>query len=616
MKRVVRKLIFPRGTLPFGYALVAFVCVSQVFALSVFGKINSALAGSSRSIGRPDTSNLEALFLLVAPISIWAVAKNHLGKGNGWANFLRHLPVSERFIYRSKIKADLAVTVVPTMLAAAFFLFSAIINDTLDQTPMVVWKVLSGYIAGFSLFTYFHFHIKPSKAKPFIAVLVGLAPLTLAFAVPTSNTFAMNSALGLGLLAFLWNHAPVHPILEDENNSVASKPDVDGILNGPKVFRRWFNSHLWATGGIILILLLAASPIIRGHSWNYSGVSVQVSMEAMFVVFAAMGSSLACLKVMHLPVPKSRVYPVIALPVLIAMLIGGFVKEGMNYAQKEIFFTQRLEVPIQFTAGKSVEGEGTKFQITVPPQMLAMTGPSVEPTHNGYRVGLFSGKRLFNPYFAGEYDLEERRDLMLISEQLHRALEDYYGTAPSLEWLREEFCQFQSDRQYFHITDFNKWQEGFAAKQAGTYQTQPDYWREQTLYLMPAKMLNWVLWWGIALAFAFTMRFEHWSRGKQILQRTVWGLSALGIFFWQLLGSYILHGSTQEDAYAKRLTMIPFQQLRGLLPENMALAWISVTLVGVAVYFLGLKMFRPNQWAGFEEKYSKGGEAFHKWKRV
>ncbi len=616
MKRVVRKLIFPRGTLIFGYALVTFVCLSQVFALTVFRKINQAAATARGGWSNYDTSAYEALFLLIAPVSIWAVTKAHMGKGNGWANFLRHLPVSEQFIYRSKIKADMAVTIIPMLLASAFFLVSALVTDTFDQTPMIVWKVLSGYVAGFALFTYFHFHVKQSAFKPFLAVLSGLTPLALAFLFPYPMTYAIASVVGIGLLGYLWNQTPAQPVLAcSDGGSEFADEKVDELLHGRQILRRWFSSHFWATGGIVLVLAAMIGPILGGYSWDYEGIFHPLSMEAMFVLFAAMGLSITCLKIQHLPVPKRRLFPIIALPMLAAMLTGALIKEGMNYHQID-FFPTRFEAPIQFTAGKAVEGEGTVFQVTVPPQLLRISSDPGERSHDGYPLLWKGGPALYNPYFAGEYKLLERRDLLRISEQLHRALQDYYGSAPSLEWLRAEFCNFESKKQYFRARDFEKWQAKFAAGEVDHYQTQTDFWHQQTLYLMPAKILQWVLWWGVALLFAFTIRFEHWSHRKQIFQRLTWAALAIGIFLWELVGPMLLYGTVQQDAYAKRLAMAPIQSLRAWLPENMALAWISVALVGVVIYWLALKIFRPDQWTGFESKYKQGGQAFEKWRRI
>lgn len=631
MHHAIRKVLFPRGLMWFGMGMVLIMSLVTTFAVMYAGsKVNGVLEAMKRPDSEFRFSELVIMFILSSPVAMWALMKQTLAEGKGWAAFVRYLPVSEATIYRAKIRFDLSITLLPVLICSLAFLVGAWIADLMADILPLVWHVISGYLAGYSIFHFFQHRVPYFKRKALAALVLGLAPLIVAIVFKSLLVSTVIGGGGAMLLLYQWaraprtwedtfppNVVPPPPVAYPSRSATiagGAKPAA-ATADGRRVLNRWLFAHLQSKSTYALLAFILLSQIFFGRNWDYSGYSSSQGMVLFFLAVITMSTSFVCIKIQHLPLSKERLYPFVALPALFIMLAGLMAGQLTNYMQVNPFHLDQVKAPIRFTFDRSLTEGRSRQQIIVPPQMLEVVSGDQVGEHGGVPLLWTSGPTLVNPYAAGEYDSGEV-NIPLVTEQLHRALLAYYGSAPSAQWLRQNFTTEHKTTSYFKSADFEKWQLGFAAENDGKFQSQQDFWKNHMLQVLPGRVLAWVLLWAVTVVFAFTMRFEHLSRGKQILQRTVWGIAAMGFTLSFIIGEIVLYGFVQPDGFSQRLAMAPVEWLRSMLPSNQLLAWLVVCLCTVAIYYLVRTIFRPNQFSGLQAR-ARGNElAFRNWAKI
>jgi hypothetical protein len=623
MNRTLRRILFPRYMLWFGLALVAAVAVVESYAVfTVTTKLENALSSANAPSGGFRFGGLVAMFILAAPATMWMVMNKALADSKGWAHFVRHLPTSETMIYRAKIRFDLAITLLPVFLTSAIMFAGGVFGGVGTEVLQSAWHVFAGYLLGYGIFHAFQYRVPRFQGKAAVAIVLGLLPLVLAVIFKSLIFSSVVGVVGIAMVSAIWKREPkafeetiptgVATLTFDSDPQAESAPLKQGDEDGKKVMGRWLRRHTLTKASFMLLAYIIVEPVFFGQSWNYSGFAGYDALLLFFAGTLALSSALVQLKLQHLPLSKNRVYPYLVLPPLIALLIGVFLAQIVNYYQLDAFQFQREKAPIRFAFDSSVVADESRQQVVVPPQMLSIVPGNEVGDQLGIPLLYQGGPTLINPYGIGEYK-DEMFDPARLASQLERAVNDFYGSSPSAEWIRETFINEYKNSTYFDQREFKEWQIKFAEERSGQFQTQSEYWRSHLVSAMPARILGWVISWALVMILVFNMRYEWLRRKAQIWQRILWVTAGLSIFLVYLFGGSLLYGTVQADGFQERLRMLPVDGVNKLLPDQTILAWVVVAMVTVALYY-GVRFFyRSDQFAGFQAKSAKNPLAYKMW---
>ncbi|NQU47853.1 MAG: hypothetical protein HQ519_04345 [Planctomycetes bacterium] len=582
---------------------------------------------------------LISTILLLGPISAWASVSGMLSQNKDWVRFVSQLPVTAKQINRLRLRADLLLVFAPLALSMAMFMVAALLRDSALGMAKIELCLLSGVTMGFALFAGGKRLLgglkKNSILKPIIPLLrlAGtVAPLVLAVLLQSVFLSILFLALGGLIIWGLWQSqvdsitvAPAN-LLEAVAVAGFTKIPMDPKASttfGKHALNRWLWRHmLFARGAWAIALFVALDVIFDGRGFDFSLPPTNLPMVLFFMTAIIFGASLVTKKVEFLPIPRRRIFPFLVLPTLGVLLVSALASEGLNYLQAPFKSSAdaalaESDPPIRFGFGTSIANPaGSAQQIIVPPQMLEVksAGFAADPkTQSAGIPWLWSGGPvLFNPYGVPEPD-GDNLNVELISQQLHRALFDFYGASPSPESIRAEYFSEFANKSFFKPKEFAAWQHQFAQQRQGQYEDQSLYWKRETVQFLPARLLGWVMVWAIAVIMALTLRLRFVNRRREIIRRTVWTLTAIVIFCSTLFAPLLTWGSGIPRGFGKRLDMMPTHMLRELLPSNFFLAWLTVLILTALLYHILLNIFERTVWVDLTPSGGSINPAYQKW---
>lgn len=643
MSSALNRVLLPPRTFLRGCAVAAALAFMQAGVL--FG-VTNVMAGML-SPGEAVNSN-QALLLgkgfliaMVMPgaIAAWILMLQSENFGAGVRSFLSQLPASRLQLHRARLRTDLSMVLMPIGLSLVIFLIAAAARGVAQEVGALSLHLISGLLLGVALFELPILKPYAGSFKKFAWFSIALIPTIALLYLASFALTAVAAILALALLFRSWNHLPQPTFaapLGLAEDTATGKARV--VHPGRKTLRKWILRHtLFQWKFMLMAPFMIIYPFVGSLNIDYSR-DHQTFMVFYFLGIMTYMVAMVTKKLEFLPISKKQIMPYVLLPLLPMLTLGVVLAECANMGwipglehEEEPFVAPisdhwfSLRSPIQVTQDTSFVSDGRVLRLVVPPQLLEVSFSSTTPSLIAEAGFDFSppampllwpgGPSLYSPFDIPEWGHE--LDPTVLTIQLERALTAFYGISPSAAVLQERFIEDRGAKDFdFREFDFDKWQYEWAARLGGTFQTQNDYWKEQVVYLMPARAIGWIAGWGLVLCMVFLMRARYISKRRYMLQRGALWVGGVGFALYVTNFTQFITGTVRTDGFQERLLMLPSQIVRSLLPANQVLAWIAVAVFFGIAYYLVYLTYRNTEWTSTPTMTGFAKRQYTKWQKI
>jgi hypothetical protein len=632
--------------------------IATVIQTSFFLMASSTLVGTlsanhdeTSMVGFYLTRGLIFVMVLTTCFAAWGMTVVMNQQNRSSLRFLAQLPVASAQIHRAKLRTKLIGLFIPLLICLGLFVIGAAYIGILWEMVRMAINVIVVTALGLAIFEWPFSWMKTSRWK---IVIFFLATVTLLGAVVVVDFWFTTGFAGL-LAAFLLHRhwqMEARPVLvapqklvgdesqsesesesqsESKFQSDAEQSDISRSnaieLPAKSPLRKWILKHtLYQKPMFILSLMLLIGPTIYGSNFDYSN-SYRGGMTLFFLGILGLGAASVTKKLDSFPISRWKIFHHFALPTLALLLIGVAAHESWNYGAAVLDAREPGgDLPIRFEFDSSLTVEGSTQQVVVPAQLLELSPNQFGTTVTGVRgerytapslsLFWFGGPRLFNPYYVPEVS-DYKLDSSNISFQLVRALTKVYGESlPAAEIHNRFWKESSNGNRYFLDDEFLAWQQEWAAAHPAESLLEQRFLIQNSLWLMPARALGWILGWGAALSIALMYQARYISRRRRFVTRI--GLVILiGLYFLvEISGLNWSQGFVTSDGFKQRVPMLATEFLRENLPDSAYLAWLLVALAMVAVYGLTYHVYRSTEWVSVRPVVAHQLNRYEKWLQI
>jgi hypothetical protein len=636
MNRALNHILLPPRLL--GLSCLVTLLLTGIQAVTLLG-VTDSIASLVAPTGATEPNGMVAIgraLLVTIPLSGalcgWIVIAQSPVFGSDNLRFLGQLPVSPGRLHHARLRADLTFVFAPLLLSIAVLLSAAALRGVAARALPVAAELLAGLLLGGGIFGLVPRPSATSSLRKVGMLILSVMPVGILLVVDATLLTTLAAATALVLLYFRWQREPqpsfVAPTRLHDSGAVTEAAKVD---TGRKLLRGWILRHTLFQWQILVmaafvILFPARNLGVVGHSGSSSSFQPVV---LYFLAAMALPAAMVNRKLQMLPLSPRRVFPYIVLPLFGCLALGVTVVESIKVsglaAPKHAEAERQL--PIRFEFDGSLVGDGSVRRLVVPPQLLEFSASGTEVELPGPRGSVIiapvvpllwrGGPGLFNPYEVPESRLEEAPDTTVLCYQLERALTAFFGSSLDAAEIEARFVKHSLEGEpRFNGRAFEEWERSWAVEHTGSYQEQEDYWREQLVYLMPARIIGWIAGWGVALWLVFLLLGRYVSRTRYYLRQAVLWTAIGALFAGTIGGPVFLDGRVFSAGFVERGNMFATQAVRALLPEDMILGWLGVGVFFALVYYLVYRTYLHAEWCSMPTQTGLAKRNYEKWERI